>query len=170
MSTPEPTDIPLLPITHRESSESQDSYNNHFDTDNEEDNEPNDSDPSSDKPRMSSETDYLLDRNGKPATESSALATENGYHTLTVSDIARLPNETLYTKKCMLVNREIDRMKMGRYQWSIWALCGAGYLLDLLWAQAFGLVLSPLEQEFGFNSEFHQHRYHNRWLGKGDVG
>jgi len=28
----------------------------------------------------------------------------------------------------------------------------SGYLLDLLIAQAFGLVLSPLEQEFGFNS------------------
>jgi len=39
---------------------------------------------------------------------------------------------------------------MGRYQWYIWGLCGFGYLLDLLWAQAFGLVLSPLKQELGF--------------------
>lgn len=22
---------------------------------------------------------------------------------------------------------------MGKYQWCIWGLCGAGYLLDLMW-------------------------------------
>lgn len=57
---------------------------------------------------------------------------------------------TLYEKKCVLINREIDQNGMGRYQWYIWGLCGFGYMLDLLWAQAFGLVLSPLEQELGF--------------------
>lgn len=60
---------------------------------------------------------------------------------------------TLYEKKCVLVNREIDSHGMGRYQWYIWVLCGFGYLLDLLWAQAFGLVLGPLEQELGFPSD-----------------
>ncbi|KAK4957588.1 hypothetical protein LTR10_005555 [Elasticomyces elasticus] len=71
------------------------------------------------------------------------------------SSIAGIPAEemeglTLYEKKCVLINREIDNNGMGKYQWYIWCLCGFGYLLDLLWAQAFGLVLSPLEQELGF--------------------
>ncbi|RGP59196.1 hypothetical protein FSPOR_11489 [Fusarium sporotrichioides] len=57
---------------------------------------------------------------------------------------------SLYEKKCVLINREIDRQGMGKYQWYIWSLCGFGYLLDLLWAQAFGLVLGPLQQELGF--------------------
>ena len=57
---------------------------------------------------------------------------------------------TLYEKKALLVNRELDAMGMGRYQWSIFGLCGFGYLLDLLWAQAFGLVATPLQQELGF--------------------
>ncbi|KAI0406288.1 major facilitator superfamily domain-containing protein [Xylaria palmicola] len=57
-----------------------------------------------------------------------------------------------YEKKCVLVNREIDAIGMGRYQWCVWGLCGLGYLIDLLWAQAFGLALSPLQQEFGFGS------------------
>ncbi|UJO25349.1 MFS siderochrome iron transporter 1 [Fulvia fulva] len=57
---------------------------------------------------------------------------------------------TLFERKCLLINAEIDNNGMGRYQWSIWFLCGFGYFLDLLWAQAFGLVLSPLEQELGF--------------------
>ena len=58
---------------------------------------------------------------------------------------------TLYDKKCTIVNKEVDAMGMGRYQWAIWWLCGFGYLLDLLWAQAFGLVVSPLRQELGFD-------------------
>jgi len=62
---------------------------------------------------------------------------------------------TLYEKKCVLINREIDNNGMGKYQWYIWFLCGFGYLLDLLWAQAFGLVLSPLKQELGFGGTDH---------------
>lgn len=65
-------------------------------------------------------------------------------------DLRGLDGLTLYEKKCVLINREIDAQGMGRYQWYIWGLCGFGYLLDLLWAQAFGLVLSPLQQELGF--------------------
>ncbi|TRX97531.1 hypothetical protein FHL15_001809 [Xylaria flabelliformis] len=67
-------------------------------------------------------------------------------------DVNKLPGITLYEKKCLLINREIDAMGMGRYQWVVWGLCGFGYLIDLLWAQAFGLALSPLQQEFGFGS------------------
>ncbi|BGP35909.1 hypothetical protein JCM10296v2_007761 [Rhodotorula toruloides] len=57
---------------------------------------------------------------------------------------------TLYEKKSVLINREMDIMnrasfwKLGRYQ-----LCGFGYFLDLCWAQAFGLVSGALQQELG---------------------
>lgn len=64
-----------------------------------------------------------------------------------------LEGRSLYDKKCILVNREIDGMGMGRYQWYVWTLCGFGYLLDLLWAQAFSLSLSPLQQELGFGND-----------------
>lgn len=57
---------------------------------------------------------------------------------------------TLYEKKCVLINREIDNNGFGRYQWYIWGLCGLGYFIDLIWAQAFGLILGPLQQELGF--------------------
>lgn len=67
-------------------------------------------------------------------------------------DISGLDGLTLYEKKCVLVNREIDAQGMGKYQWYIWGLCGFGYFLDLLWAHAFGLVLSPLQQELGFEN------------------
>ncbi|KAG9254434.1 major facilitator superfamily domain-containing protein [Emericellopsis atlantica] len=68
-------------------------------------------------------------------------------------DMSGLDGLTLYEKKCVLVNREIDHQGMGKYQWYIWGLCGFGYFLDLLWAHAFGLVLSPLQQEMGFGND-----------------
>lgn len=68
-------------------------------------------------------------------------------------DLSGLQGLSLYEQKCVLVNREIDSQGMGKYQWYIWGLCGFGYLLDLLWAQAFGLVLSPLQQELGIGDD-----------------
>jgi len=70
-----------------------------------------------------------------------------------LTDELQLDGLSLYEKKCILINREIDSHGMGKYQWWIWGLCGFGYMLDLLWAQAFGLVLSPLKQELGFASK-----------------
>lgn len=61
---------------------------------------------------------------------------------------------TLYEKKCVLINREIDNNGFGKYQWYIWSLCGLGYFIDLIWAQAFGLILGPLQQELGFPGMF----------------
>ncbi|KAK0130044.1 hypothetical protein ONS96_000582 [Cadophora gregata f. sp. sojae] len=59
---------------------------------------------------------------------------------------------SLYEKKSLLINKEFNAMGMGKYQWYIWSLCGLGYFLDLLWAQAFGLIATPLQQELGFSS------------------
>lgn len=58
---------------------------------------------------------------------------------------------SVFEKKARIVNRELNGMGMGRYQWMIFGLCGFGYMLDLLWAQAFGLVVAPLKQELGFS-------------------
>lgn len=68
----------------------------------------------------------------------------------TSHDDPEMDGKTLYEKKCVLINREMDANGMGKYQWWIWSLCGFGFLLDLMWAQAFGLVLQPLKQELGF--------------------
>nr|OQO16258.1 hypothetical protein B0A51_16514 [Rachicladosporium sp. CCFEE 5018] len=73
-------------------------------------------------------------------------------HGPTVGGVAwdQLEGLTLYEKKCKLINHEVDSNGMGKYQWYIWGLCGFGYFIDLLWAQAFGLMLAPLQQEMGF--------------------
>ncbi|KAL8885333.1 MAG: hypothetical protein Q9215_006799 [Flavoplaca cf. flavocitrina] len=59
---------------------------------------------------------------------------------------------TLYEKKALLVNRELDSHGMGKYQWHIFFLCGLGYFIDLLYAQAFGLVAPAMKQELGFST------------------
>ncbi|KAL8970559.1 MAG: hypothetical protein Q9183_001463 [Haloplaca sp. 2 TL-2023] len=59
---------------------------------------------------------------------------------------------TLYEKKALLVNRELDSHGMGKYQWYIFFLCGLGYMIDLMYAQAFGLVEPAMEQELGFST------------------
>jgi hypothetical protein len=79
-----------------------------------------------------------------------------------------LEGESIFEKKCTLINRELDRYGMGRYQWYIWTLCGFGYLIDLLWAQAFGLVLSPLEQELGFPGALRLHHISKLVLTTGE--
>jgi len=71
---------------------------------------------------------------------------------------------TLYEKKALLVNRELDSHGMGKYQWYIFLLCGFGYLIDLLYAQAFGLVEPAIQQEFGFGGMEHCCILHTRML------
>lgn len=88
----------------------------------------------------------------KPLEEPSSPHSDGHHPESLTNELGFDSHVSLYEKKCILINREIDSHGMGRYQWYIWFLCGFGYLLDLLWAQAFGLVLSPIQQEFGFSS------------------
>ena len=67
-----------------------------------------------------------------------------------LNDDPEMEGLTLYEKKALLVNRELDAYGMGKYQWCIFFLCGFGYLVDLLYAHAFGLVEPAIQQEFGF--------------------
>ena len=56
---------------------------------------------------------------------------------------------TTFEKKAALINAELDKFGMGRYQWCIWFLCGFGYFLDLAWAEGVGLGAISMYQEFG---------------------
>ena len=50
---------------------------------------------------------------------------------------------TKFEKKAALINAEIDKFGIGRYQICIWFLCGFGYFLDLAWAQVSGRRWCP---------------------------
>ena len=62
-----------------------------------------------------------------PSSEDQKVAAFDGSgadRTQSVADIYGLDGLTLYEKKCVLVNREVDGMGMGKYQWCLWGLCG----------------------------------------------
>lgn len=56
---------------------------------------------------------------------------------------------TPFEKKAALINAELDKFGLGRYQICIWFLCGFGYFLDLAWAQGVGLIATAIYQEMG---------------------
>ncbi|KAI4961731.1 hypothetical protein J4E86_000760 [Alternaria arbusti] len=58
-----------------------------------------------------------------------------------------------FEKKAALINVELDKFGMGRYQICIWFLCGFGYFLDLAWSQGVGLIASAIYQEMGVSDE-----------------
>lgn len=104
----------------------------------------------------------LRDHHFIMAISTADVASKRPSDALDVEDSTNHGNSTsasLYERKAMLIDGELDAMGMGRYQWYIWSLCGLGYFLDLLWAQAFGLIATPLQHELGFSS-----RYAPVWL------
>lgn len=66
---------------------------------------------------------------------------------------------TTFEKKAALINAEIDKFGLGKYQICIWLLCGFGYFLDLAWAQGVGLIASAVYQEMNVPST----SYGNIW-------
>lgn len=96
------------------------------------------------KPDKEINLSNMLDKEDSPADPLN-------YHNSHPQD-SEMEGLTLYEKKALLVNRELDSHGMGKYQWYIFFLCGFGYLVDLLYAQAFGLVEPAMMQEFGFGS------------------
>ena len=45
-----------------------------------------------------------------------------------------------FEKKAALINVELDKFGLGKYQICIWFLCGFGYFLNLAWSQGVGLI------------------------------
>ena len=54
---------------------------------------------------------------------------------------------TDFERKAALINAELDKFGMGKYQICIWFLCGMGYFVDLAWARGVSLIASAVFQE-----------------------
>ncbi|SPO29150.1 related to PHO84 - high-affinity inorganic phosphate transporter [Ustilago trichophora] len=80
-------------------------------------------------------------------SDSPAGEASRGPEDITFDDIFD-PTKTLHENKSMMISAELDRMGMGKYQICIWFLCGCGYFIDLLWAQALGLIVTQVAYEF----------------------
>ncbi|KAI1126325.1 sugar transporter [Nemania abortiva] len=56
---------------------------------------------------------------------------------------------TEYELKSKLINKAIQDIGMGRYNWQLFILCGFGWFADNLWMQGVSLTLPSLSEEFG---------------------
>ncbi|KAI0420668.1 sugar transporter [Xylaria grammica] len=56
---------------------------------------------------------------------------------------------TEYELKSKLINKAIQDIGMGLYNWQLFVLCGFGWFADNLWMQGVSLILPSLSEEFG---------------------
>ncbi|KAI1156321.1 sugar transporter [Nemania diffusa] len=56
---------------------------------------------------------------------------------------------TEYELKSKLINKAIQDIGMGRYNWQLFILCGFGWFADNLWMQGVSLTLPSLSEDFG---------------------
>ncbi|RPD62502.1 MFS general substrate transporter [Lentinus tigrinus ALCF2SS1-7] len=52
------------------------------------------------------------------------------------------------------LDRTIDRIGMGSYQWTLLCLCGFGWLADNMWIQAIAIILPRVQQHFSVSDSF----------------
>ncbi|KAL2190886.1 MFS general substrate transporter [Thermothelomyces heterothallicus CBS 203.75] len=62
-------------------------------------------------------------------------------------------NWTAYEMKSKLINKAIQDIGMGRYNWQLFVLCGFGWFADNLWMQGVSLTLPSLSAEFGVSEK-----------------
>ncbi|CBF77418.1 hypothetical protein AN4482.2 [Aspergillus nidulans FGSC A4] len=80
---------------------------------------------------------------------------QNGHLTLEIlraeveNDLVASGQDSAYDRKSKIINRAIQDIGMGRYQWELFCLCGFGWLADNLWLQGVALTLPQLSLEFG---------------------
>ncbi|CAG8314784.1 unnamed protein product [Penicillium salamii] len=98
-----------------------------------------------------------LDR--APSSENGVASSNAGTHHLTIeglraeieSDVATASHDSAYDRKSKVINRALQDIGMGRYQWQLFFLCGFGWTADNLWLQGVALTLTPISYEFGIS-------------------
>ncbi|KHJ31275.1 putative sugar transporter [Erysiphe necator] len=58
-----------------------------------------------------------------------------------------------YDIKSIVINKAIQDVGMGRYNWNLFFLCGIGWLSDNLWLQQVALTLPSLSNEFNISNK-----------------
>ncbi|KAK4555513.1 hypothetical protein LTR86_007265 [Recurvomyces mirabilis] len=68
------------------------------------------------------------------------------------ADLAAEGHTSAYDRKSQVINKAIQDIGMGRYQWQLFVLCGFGWMADNLWLQSVAITLPSLTAEFGVDS------------------
>ncbi|KAF9556196.1 MFS general substrate transporter [Agrocybe pediades] len=62
--------------------------------------------------------------------------------------------DPIYHGKTLVLNRAIQEIGMGRYQYMLFLVCGFGWFADSVWPLITGLILAPVTDEFKFKAPF----------------
>ncbi|KII90256.1 hypothetical protein PLICRDRAFT_40461 [Plicaturopsis crispa FD-325 SS-3] len=62
--------------------------------------------------------------------------------------------DPVYQAKAHVLNRRMQEIGMGKYQWYLFVVAGFGWFADSVWPLLTGLILSPVINEFKFNGPF----------------
>ncbi|KAI6118431.1 MFS general substrate transporter [Pisolithus sp. B1] len=62
--------------------------------------------------------------------------------------------DPVYQAKAHILNRSIQDIGMGKYQWGLFVVAGFGWFADSAWPSMSGLILTPVVNEFQFNGPF----------------
>ncbi|KAL8834447.1 MAG: hypothetical protein Q9170_003743 [Blastenia crenularia] len=85
-----------------------------------------------------------------PSPENSDSAyTVEGLRREIELDLSASGHDTAYDRKSKVINKAIQDIGMGSYQWSLFILCGFGWLADNMWLQGVALTLPGLTARFG---------------------
>jgi len=77
--------------------------------------------------------------------------TIEGLRAEVMEDVAASGHDSAYDLKSKVINKAIQDIGMGRYNWELFILCGFGWFADNLWLQGVALTLPALENEFGIS-------------------
>ncbi|KAH6845141.1 major facilitator superfamily domain-containing protein [Chaetomium sp. MPI-CAGE-AT-0009] len=72
---------------------------------------------------------------------------------------------TTYEMRSKLINKAIQDIGMGRYNWQLFVLCGFGWFADNLWMQGVSLTLPSLSAEFGISEKSVRYTTSSVFLG-----
>ncbi|PHH90777.1 hypothetical protein CDD83_2668 [Cordyceps sp. RAO-2017] len=92
-------------------------------------------------------------------TEKQGMLAEDGGAGYSIDGLRREMREgrrgrwTEYEIKSKLINKAIQDIGMGPYNWRLFVLCGFGWFADNLWLQGVSLCLPSLSAEFGLSEK-----------------
>ncbi|KAI0509443.1 sugar transporter [Xylaria bambusicola] len=72
---------------------------------------------------------------------------------------------TEYELKSKIINKAIQDIGMGRYNWQLFVLCGFGWFADNLWMQGVSLTLPSLSGEFGVTEKHVRYTTSSLYVG-----
>ncbi|KAJ5805573.1 uncharacterized protein N7503_003175 [Penicillium pulvis] len=101
-----------------------------------------------------------LDRAPSSETGSAGSLPETSYLTIELlraeidAEHSTSGHDSVYDRKAKVINRAIQDIGMGKYQWKLFFLCGFGWLADNLWLQGVALTLTPIAYEFDIDTSW----------------